>query len=93
MGSFYKVLSTCFDTAFPEITTTVRESAKIRVPWLTQGLIKSSRVREKLFNKKLKAKTENNVNNYKLYNITYNKIKRKVKAIYYKEKFLNTNIT
>ena len=57
------------------------------MPWFTQGLKNSGRKRDKLFNKKLRNPTENNINTYKTYNNIYNKVKRAAKINYYRNLF------
>jgi hypothetical protein len=56
---------------------------------MTAGLLQSTKTKHKLFKKKINKQTQENIIAYKRYNIEYNKIKRKIKKIYYETK-LNT---
>jgi len=55
-----------------------------REPWMTTGLINSSKKRNKLFAKKSQTPSENNICHYKNYVTLFNKLKRKVKISYYR---------
>ena len=56
-----------------------------REPWFTAGLLTSSRTKAKLFTKKLKKPTNENIQKYRNFNNTVNTLKRKTKALYYKQ--------
>ena len=52
-------------------------------PWMTKGLIKSSKQKQKLYEKYLKRKTYTNETNYKTYKNLFEKIKNKLKKVHY----------
>lgn len=57
-----------------------------REPWMTPGLLISSRTKHKLFTKKIKKPTDANIKKCKDYNKLFNQIKRKAKKNFYYEK-------
>ena len=75
-----------FDIAFPLKTIKISNRNIKREPWMTKGLLNSSRNKSKLLIKKLKKPTQANVTYYKTYVNIFNKAKRKAKIIYYKTK-------
>ena len=54
-------------------------------PWITKGILKSSKRKQKLYEKFLKRKTIRNEENYKNYKKLFESIKLKSKANYYKD--------
>ena len=52
---------------------------------MTAGLLTSMRTKSKLYHIKLKHPSQANIDNYKSYVNTYNKLKREMKTNYYKE--------
>ena len=54
-----------------------------REPWVTSGLLTSSRTRTKCISNKLRNPTDNNIHTFASYNNLSNKIKRAIKANYY----------
>ena len=76
----YKV---AFERAFPLRKVELKKKYIKREPWITAGLLESSRNKAKLFTKKLKIPTEHNINKFKDYNKLFNKIKRKMKINYH----------
>ncbi len=82
---FFKIYKEKFDMAFP-----VKESIKHRLyikqePWMTRGLLTSLKTKTKLLQKKLNEPSLENIQSYKLFLNTYNKIKKLAKAKYYIE--------
>jgi hypothetical protein len=55
------------------------------IPWFTTGLLTSSRTKAKLFTKKLKKPTDENIQKYKKNNNTFNTLQRKMKTLYYRQ--------
>ena len=68
---------------FPLRTIKVGSRNIKREPWMTAGLLNSSRHKAKLLWKKLKKPTEQNILEYKIYLKLFNTIKRKAIIIYY----------
>ena len=76
-----------FDKSFPLKAVCIGTRNSKREPWMTAGLLNSSRHKHKLFMKKLRKPTEENTINYKTYMKTFNKLKRKAKTNYYRTSF------
>ena len=83
-AKFIDLYKTPFETAFPLKTVKVRTRNIKREPWMTSGLLNSSRHKSKLHMKKLKKPTQINIQEFKTYLKLFNKIKRKAKITYYK---------
>ena len=85
--NFFNIIEKCVDEAFPDTTIKINTSNAPLNPWMTNGLMKSRKHKEKLFSKKIRNPTELNVKIFKNYNTIYNKIKRTSKRQYYDSKF------
>lgn len=75
-----------FEISFPVRAVAHSSKSIKREPWMSTGLLTSSRNKRKLFNKKMNKPTEVNTNKYKMYVRLFNKIKRKAKQNFYKSK-------
>ena len=64
------------------------EPQKYNNPWITKGIKKSSKRKEKLYEKFLKNRNEKNEKLYKSYKSLFVSVKRKSKRIYYSSKIL-----
>ena len=84
---FMKIYPNAFDTSFPIKTITPKQKLIKREPWFTPGLLTSSLNKNKLYHKKLKYPSENNINTYKNYCRIFNKTRRIAKRIYYENVF------
>ncbi|XP_065678977.1 uncharacterized protein LOC136093705 [Hydra vulgaris] len=71
-----------YDKAFP-LKVKVINSKSVVSPWMTKGLLKSSRKKQKLYNKYLKNKTYKNETNYKNYKSLFEKTKKRSNVNYY----------
>ncbi|XP_065658504.1 uncharacterized protein LOC136083020 [Hydra vulgaris] len=71
-----------YDKAFPEKKITVKTKT-VLTPWMSNGLLKSSKRKQKLYDKYLKKKTYKNEMTYKNYKNIFEKIKRNSKKLYY----------
>ena len=74
---FYEKINATAEISFPLKVVKVAKSFK--VPWMTPGLIKSKKIKNKLLNKKIKIPTVDNINKYKQYKNLYNKVCRRAK--------------
>ena len=83
-GEFIRLYENAFEKAFPLRSVRPNKKCIRREPWVTQGLLTSSRKKAKLLVKKLKTPTEHNINYYKTFNQVFNKLKRQLKINYYK---------
>ena len=61
---FIKILSKIYDEFFPLKTIKVKKKSLLS-PWMSRGLLKSSKQKQKLYNKFLKHKTYTNYKTYK----------------------------
>ena len=57
-------------------------------PWITKGIAKSSKTKQKLYKKYLKRRTNETETVYKLYKNLFESIKRRSEQNYYSEKLL-----
>ena len=73
-----------FDASFPMREVSSRAKFIKRQPWFTTGLLTSSINKGKLFSLKLHNPTDENIRKYKIYNKVFNKLKRKMKTLYFK---------
>ena len=69
---FSNTITELFDTCFP--LRTVKHGYKTRKPWLTEGLKKSIRRKNKLYHRKQKSKSEEHGQLYKQYRNKLNKL-------------------
>ena len=84
LAIFLELYKTAFDVSFPIKTIKLGKKSIKREPWMTTGLINSSKKRNKLFAKKSQTPSENNICHYKNYVTLFNKLKRKAKISYYR---------
>ena len=78
-----KLYKASFEKSFPLRLVKINKKYIKRDPWMTLGLLTSSRHKCKLFSNNLKHPTEHNINMFKMYNNLYNKLKRHMKLQYY----------
>ena len=83
-GIFIDKLRNVIDTCAPEKTTTIPHKSVIREPWMTSGIIRSSRKRDKLYRQSL-GRIPDSVEKQKYlrYRNVYNSVKRQAKQFYY----------
>ena len=81
---FIDLYKTPFDISFPLKAVEVGNINIKREPWMTAGLLNSSRYKSKLHVKKLCKPSQANIIEYKTYVKLFNKTKRKAKLAYYK---------
>lgn len=83
-NEFIKLYSTLFNKSFP-LRNSISSNFMKREPWFTIGLLTSSRTKAKLFTKKLRKPTYENIQKYRNFNNTFNTLKRKMKTLYYRQ--------
>ena len=66
---------------------THNECISTKKPWITKGILKCRKVKNKLYRKLLNTTSETNENIYKRYRNRFNKIKEIAKKNYYHQKF------
>ena len=80
---FIKLYMISFVKSFPlRISKTNKRYIK-KEPWMTSGLLTSSRTKARLFTKKINKPTPQNIDIYKTYNNTFSRLKRLAKIKYY----------
>ena len=89
--SFFENLNSARDVAFPEIRVKQRFNKFHHSPWMSKGLMVSKKHKERLFSKKKKKPSVTNEETFKIYNTTYNKLRRLAKKLYYQKQF-NKNV-
>ena len=84
---FFEKLDNAFDMVFPLVVVKTNVHVCPLNPWMTQGLLKSRRHKEKLSVLRIRKPTGINTEKYKKYNSLYNKLLRVARKIYYENKF------
>ena len=79
---FIKTFSSCYEVSFPKVKIKIKSKSFLS-PWITKGLIKSSKKKQKLYNNFLKHKTYKNEKKYKTYKNLFETLKLKSKKNYY----------
>ena len=82
-----ETFSSLYDEYFPKKKIKLRPQ-KYSNPWVTKGIKKSSKRKQKLYEKCLKNRNEKNEKLYKSYKSLFESVKRKSKRIYYSSKTL-----
>ena len=86
-SSFFQILEQCFSDSFPKKISRLHSKNIPLNPWMSFGLLKSRKVKEKLYKKKLKCASPENLIKYREYNIMYMSLCRLAKKNYYENKF------
>ena len=84
---FHQKLKHFYDKAFPLKLSTIKENKMKTKPWLTKGLLKSLKTKDKLYKKSIKTPTAENKFKFKQYRNKLNHLLRITKKRYYKTKF------
>ena len=79
---FLKLFLKQYEKAFPKVEIKKLKKTLLS-PWMTTGLLKSSKKKQKLYDKFLKRRTYTNEKKYKNYNKYFEVIKSKSKRLYY----------
>ena len=79
---FLEMYQTAYETAFPIKTIRIKSKYTRKEPWISQGLLVSSRHKNKLLHKKLKKPTVQNIEKYKKYSNLFSKLCRLSKQLY-----------
>ena len=72
-----------FDLSFPVIKKRIHKKYIKREPWISSGLLTSTRTKCKLLKMKLKKPTVENINAYQIFLNVFNKLKRTMKRNYF----------
>ena len=74
-----------FDQTFPERKLEINAKNLVS-PWITRGLRKSSRKKQRLYKKFLKQRNSKNEEAYKMYKNLFEKLKKQSKKLYFQNK-------
>ena len=74
--TFLKILTDIYDANFPTCEYILKDK-DIKSPWISKGLKKSSKTKQKSYIKFLKTKTPEDESKYKNYKSLFEKIKKK----------------
>jgi len=74
-----------YNKTFPVIQRRVKIKTLLN-PWFTKGFLKSSKMKQQLYNKYLKSRTDSDHENYRHYRNLFEKLKLKAKETDYKNK-------
>ena len=79
LSSFLEIYNICF----PVVEKNIKTKTLLN-PWFTKAFQKSSKMKQRLYNKFLKSPTEKNKNNYQTYQNLFEKLKKKARVNYFK---------
>ena len=82
---FLKIFSDLYDVAFPKKEIEIK-SKYLNTPWITKGIRKSSKRKQRLYEKYLKLRSKENEKTYKTYKNLFERIKKNAKKNYYRDK-------
>jgi hypothetical protein len=85
--TFDSNLSAARDLAFPEVLIKPKLSNISHNVWMTPGLLISCKTKHKLYSKRIKHPTLNNINIYKTFNNIYNKTRWAAKKLHFSKCF------
>ena len=85
---FLQTFSRLYEKSFPKIKVSIKTKT-LENPWFTKGLLKSSKRKQRLYEKFLKQKTYENETKYKSYKNLFEKLKKQAKKYYYANKLAN----
>ena len=85
--NFFEIIGNARDLAFPEVVITPQNTNRVRSPWMSGGLLKSSKNKNKLFSKYKHKPTLINSEAFKEYNALFNKCRQAAKKAFYAEQF------
>ncbi|XP_065667861.1 uncharacterized protein LOC136088125 [Hydra vulgaris] len=83
---------THYNEAFPKITKLVKSKTLLN-PWITKGILKSSKIKQRIYCKFLKKRTLVNETTYKSYKRLFESVLKRSKKNYYSEKLKKNNST
>ena len=87
-NEFLDTFTSLYDDCFPMVEIQVKSRNPFR-PWIIKGIAKSSKKKQKLYQKYLKNRNPQNLATHKTYKDLSETIKRKSKKNYYSEKILS----
>ena len=85
--SFFQIIGEAGNLAFPEVDVRPKNSSSFQNPWMSKGLLISSKTKNKLFSKKVRNPSLLNISNFQAYNVLFNKSKKIAKKLYFSKQF------
>ena len=82
---FLKKFSDLYDVTFPKKQIEIK-SKYLNIPWITKGIRKSSKRKQRLHEKYLKIRSKENEKTYKTYKNLFERIKKNAKKNYHRDK-------
>jgi hypothetical protein len=79
---FIKTFSDLYETVFPKYVVEMKRKT-IQNPWMTKGLLKSSKRKQRLYEKFLKKRTFKNEEKYKKFKNLYETVRSRSKKLHY----------
>ena len=87
-NNFYNKLFKLYEINIPlKKSKNKNNAANPKIPWVTKGILKSRKTKNKLYKKFIKNPNEKNESIYKTYRNKFNKIKNAAKKYYYSKEF------
>ena len=84
---FFSLFKAAYNTAFPLINKTMNNRNKFKNPWMTTGLLKSSRKKEKLYLKYIKNPTSTNKQIFVTYRNKFKALRILTERCYFETEF------
>ena len=85
--TFSQVFIDIYNLSFPLTKVNITRKNTPRKPWMTNGLVRCCIKKEKLYKKRIRNPTDDNITAYKIYRNKLNKIIRAAENAYYIERF------
>ena len=86
-SKFLEIFLSLYNECFPKIKVKLKPQRQFN-PWITKGIRKSSKKKQKLYEKFLKKRTKQSETEYKVYKNMFESIKHKSKKSYYSQKII-----
>ena len=86
-SNFFEKINSFVNIHFPVAKIKISLKKFKHSPWMTNGLFNSHKTKEKLFAKRKKCPTNQNISAFKIYNNLYNKVRRAAKKYYFEKQF------
>ena len=84
---FLKIFLSLYNECFPKIKFKIKPQRQFN-PWITKGIRKPSKKKQKLYKKFLKKRTKQSETEHKLYKNMFESVKHKSKKSYYSQKII-----
>ena len=86
-SKFLEIFLSLYNECFPKIKVKLKPQRQFN-PWITKGIRKSSKKKQKLYENFLKKRTKQSETEYKVYKNMFESIKHKSKKSYYSQKII-----